>query len=189
MIALRISVGSFGFPAGWNSGAKHHRTHFREPDEQRIHIVTRGDGTRRHKLPGMAGPDSCFRGGSCSDPTSHLSWLSTLAAPPSSAASLAVTRPLPDATTIRKHVLCRNAVKACPQPAPAPGSWHLRGSRAWPGPIGGWHAITRTLPCNLRTILAAIGRLPFRARRKLSFPNRFICQPPGMDGACTLAGA
>ena len=59
-----------------------------------------------------------------------------------------------------------------------PGSWHLRGSRAWPGSIGGWQAITRTLRCNLRAIVAALRRLPFRPRRKLPLPNRFIRQPP-----------
>ncbi len=136
----------------------------------------------------MARPDSFFRIKSRRDRTSDLPWVSTMAASARRAPSLAVIGTLVDATPIRNHVLQRHAVKTCPEPAAVPGSWRPRGSRARPGSIGGWHAITRTLRCNLRAIVAALRRLPFRPRRKLPLPNRFIRQPPGVEVACALSG-
>src|SRR5205823_15048371 len=100
------------------------------------------------------------------------------------APSLAAIGTLVDATPIRHHVFYRHAVKTCPQPVAVLRSWHLRGSRARPGSIGGWHAITRTVPGNVRAIVATLRRLPFRPRRKLPLPNRFIRQPPGVDNPC-----
>src|SRR5439155_6589848 len=181
-------MGGFGCPGGWKSGAKSRHTHFRNRHEPRIHTVRR-DGTGRDQLPGMARADAFVRIKSGRDRTSDLPWVSTMAASARRAPPLAPIGPLADATTIRNHVLCRHAVKTSPQPAAVPGSWDLRGSRTWPGPIGRWHAIARTVPCNLRTIVAAIRRLPFRPRRKLSLPNRVTRQPRGVDDACALAGS
>jgi len=66
------------------------------------------------------------------------------------------------------------------------GSWHLCGSRTRPGPLGRWPAITRTVPGQFRTIVAAIRSLPFR-RAGIISPNRFFRQPPRVDNACALA--
>src|SRR2546429_5486484 len=126
----------------------------------------------------MARPDSFFRIKSGHDRTSDLPWVSTMAASARRAPSLAAIGTLLDATTIRHHVYYRHAVKTCPQPAAVLGSWHLCGSRAWPGPIGGGHGITPTVPRNGRTNMAFHPRPPIRPRRELPLPPSFILHPP-----------
>src|SRR5439155_979810 len=72
--------------------------------------------------------------------------------------------------------------------------WLPRALEEWseapphPFPIGGWHRIPRTVPCNVRTLVDAIRRLPFRPRRKLPLPTGFIRQPPGVDAVRALSG-
>src|SRR2546429_6840709 len=130
----------------------------------------------------MARPDSFFRIKSGHDRTSDLPWVSTMAASARRAPSLAAIGTLLDATTIRHHVFYRHAVKTCPQPAAVLGSWHLRGSRAWPSPIGGGGGRPSPFACHASKNKAGHPGPPILPAHEYTLSTTFLPQTPCNGG-------